>query len=210
MKNDLYITQVETGKSVSLFVNQQSQNSASGIALATLSPLIDRNKIIDIIENGYGIPLYNPLGTSTTDNEGIIGVLAKLGYKQNESGKLTKSGSEITISVAVRKDEQLLKAAEELSRELSLYGISTELKVFDQGLFAEQIREGSYQFILGTETDVPINYQNLIPLYKKVIPIITTKQIHLSLPSNLKTRDQIFNNIESWYMRTDKVWKWFK
>ncbi len=203
------IKQIPTEKNISLFVLPSSKGTSS-IALSNIERSIDRKKIIDIIEKGYGIALYSSSEASTVEEqEGSVNRLIKLGYKQNESGNLIKDGSPIAVSIVVRTDEQLLQSAQMLSQEFSRFGITTELKAFDQGLFTEQVAQRVYPFILGTETDIPAGYERIIPLYTKTIPSITEKYVHTVLPLVIRTRAEVFRDIESWYVRTDKVWKGF-
>jgi peptide/nickel transport system substrate-binding protein len=208
IKNNFSISQIPTDKNISLFVSNKNRPGAVSTALFYIDQKIDRKKIVDIIENGYGIPVYSSGKTSTSDGD-TINELLNLGYKQNESRVLTKSGSEISASIVMKKEEQLMQTGDQLAQELLNFGILTELKVFDQGLFLDQVNQGEYPFILGTQSDIPTGYQNLIPLYTKTIPNITIKSLHSSSPSKLKMRSEIFRNIEDWYVRTDKVWKWF-
>lgn len=209
IKEDFLITQVPTEKSISLFSLHSETGASSNIALKSIEPSIDRNKIIAIIENGYGRAFYSFGSTSDTLGEDPIGRLTKLGYKY-ESGTLTKANTPISISIVLKKEESLLETGAELSKELSAYGINVELKVFDQGLFTDQVRRGSYPFILGTEADIPSGYEAIIPLYTKIIPLISTKDVHSAPPKILTTRSELLRNIEAWYIRTDKVLKWFK
>ncbi len=208
IQEKFFIQQIPTEKNVSLFVLSAAKGSSASVALASIERFVDRKKIIDIIEKGYGIALYSSL-SAPAEGEEAISKLTKLGYKQNESGILTKGGSEITVPIVVRKEEQILGTAQLLSQELASYGILTELKVFDQGLFTDQVGHGGYQFILGTETDIPAGYERLIPLYTKTVPGIAEKYVHTYSPSVLRSRAEVFRDIENWYIRSDKVWKWF-
>ncbi len=207
IKNNFLIQQIPTNKDISLFANQTGQTNSAGVALAAVSPSIDRNKIIDTIENGYSIPLYSSGKTSPSDSSESMNALAKLGYKQDDSGILTKSGASTAVSIVVRKDDSLLKTAQALSEELSRFGILTELKVFDQGLFIDQVEQGGYSLILGTASEMPAGYKVLIPLYTKTIPQITTETTHTNRPTVITQRSEVWRDIETWYTQTDKIWK---
>ncbi len=204
---DFDVSKISTEKNVSLFILQNTKGGNVDTALKQIGKGIDRNKIIAIIENGYGFPSEDSLGNATTDE--VISELTKLGYKKNESNVLTKSGSEIQTAIVVKKEEQLLQTAQLLSQELSNFGVINELKVFDQGLFTDQANQRVYPFILGTQSDVPTGYDTLLPLYTKIVPIISKSYIHAPPLPQIRSRAEIFKNIESWYVRTDKVWKIF-
>lgn len=207
IKKDFSTSQISTGKKVSLFILQSARGTATDLALKQIDKTIDRNKIIAIIENGYGFPSEPTLGNATTDE--VISGLTKAGYQRNASGVLTKSGSEIHTAIVVKKEDQFLQTAQLLYGELSKFGITAELQVFDQGLFTDQVNQKVYPFVLGTETDVPTSYDSLIPLYTKIVPIITTSYIHAPPLPEMQSRAEIFKNIEQWYIRTDRVWKIF-
>jgi peptide/nickel transport system substrate-binding protein len=207
IKNDFLIQQIPTTKDISLFANSVGQTSTAGVALSIINPSIDRTRIIDTIENGYSIPSFSSGRISTSDRSESISSLVKLGYKQNDSGTLTKSGTPITVAIVVRKDDSLLKTAQELSEELASYGILTELKVFDQGLFIDQVSQGNYSFILGTTAEMPSGYKSIIPLYTKTFSQIKTENTHTTGPAVTQERVEVFRDIEKWYVQTDKIWK---
>lgn len=202
------ITPLSTEKTVSLFVAPSIRSSTTAVALKEIRTAIDKQRIIAIIENGYGRAFDGALNPSLSDDP--FSALAKLGYKQNESGILTKAGIPVTVPIAVRKEESLLQTAQVLTEELARFGIQTEVKVFDQGLFTDQMRSGGYSFILGTQNDAPRDYEALLPLYTKLVPIITSDTLHIMPPQNVSLRTDIFRDIEKWYIRTDTVWNIFK
>jgi hypothetical protein len=121
--------------------------------------------------------------------------------------------SKITLSspipIAVQKDDDLIKTAEILSEILESFGIMTTVQVFDQGLFIDQIQQGKYSFILASSQETIGGYQHLIPLYTKPFVQIFTKDIKITNPQKVNTSEEIFQQTNLWYTRTDKVWKWF-
>ncbi len=186
IRDDYTITQVPTNTSVVLFVSSSERTSAKAQILASISELIDRNQIIDTIENGYGIALL-PTGSSS---------------------RITPTAP-ISIAIAVQKDDDLIRTAELLSTELRAFGILSTVNVFDQGTFLDQVQLGQYSFVLTTTLDAKLGYQHLIPLYTKSVPHITARTIHTTNPSMIESSPDSLREASLWYARTDAVWKWF-
>ncbi len=185
---DFFITPVATNKSIALFMNQTQSGTPTVRSLTAISNSIDRSSIIDTIENGYGIPLYfesTPRSTVPTLAPGAA-----------------------PISIAVQKDEDLIKTAELLSDKLKEFGILSTVNVFDQGVYTDQLQLKAYSFVLATN-DAIAGYQRLIPLYTKSVAHISAKTIHTPLPTTVGTIAESVRDAASWYERTDRVWNWF-
>ncbi len=186
---DFNIQKINTKNEIALWVNKNQTQNPSAQKLSYISNLVDRNKIIDNIENGYGIPLFS-----------------KDSSRSDLASKITLSSP---IPIAVQKDDDLIKTAEILSEILESFGIMTTVQVFDQGLFIDQIQQGKYSFILASSQETIGGYQHLIPLYTKPFVQIFTKDIKITNPQKVNTSEEIFQQTNLWYTRTDKVWKWF-
>lgn len=188
IKDTFAVTPIPTNKSVSVFINQQLSGSSVATRLAYANYYIDRKNIIDTIENGYGSPLF-PSGEAP--HSPIL--------------------SPISISIAVQKEDDLIKTADILSKDLEAFGILSTVNVFDQGLFADQLRLGQYALVLVATADATISgYQRQIPLYTKSILHITSPDVHTPTPTLLDFGHESLRDASAWYARTDKVWKWFK
>lgn len=188
IENDFSITAVPTTKSVSLFMNQNQSGTPTARSLAALSPHIDRSAIIDTIEHGYGIPLFDestPRSTSQAVTPGTT-----------------------PISIAVQKDEDLVRTAQLLSEKLKEFGILSTVNVFDQGVYTDQLQLKAYSFVLATN-DTIAGYQQLIPLYTKSVAHIFALTIHTPLPKTVRAVNESFRDATYWYARTDRVWNWF-
>jgi ABC-type transport system substrate-binding protein len=188
IKADFSISPVPTDKSISLFVNQNQSGTPTVRSLNAISNSIDRSSIIDTIENGYGIPLYSESTPRSTTAALAPGVAP--------------------ISIAVVKDEDLVKTAELLSDKLKEFGILSTVNVFDQGVYTDQLQLKAYSFVLATN-DAIAGYQRLIPLYTKSVAHISAKTIHTPLPQTVGTIAESVRDAASWYERTDRVWNWF-
>lgn len=190
IKKSFSIKNIPTKKEVSLYINQKQKGTQIYQTLKSLSPFIDRIKIIDIIENGYGIPLVED--TSRSDSN-----IPKI------------TGTEVPISIAVQKDEDLIKTAEILSEYLKSFGIISTVNVFDQGIFTDQLSLGSFSFVLGSSIDETLGYQHLIPLYTKTLVHLSSKDIYTKTPTSVESLHESLRDAPLWYSRTDLVWKWF-
>ncbi|HRH25181.1 MAG TPA: ABC transporter substrate-binding protein, partial [Candidatus Paceibacterota bacterium] len=186
---DFNIQKINTKNEIALWVNKSQTQTPSAQKLSYIGNLVDRNQIIDSIENGYGIPLFS-----------------KDSPRSDLASKITLSSP---IPIAVQKDDDLIKTAEILSEILESFGIMTTVQVFDQGLFIDQMQQGKYSFILASSQEPIGGYQHLIPLYTKPFVQIFTKDIKVENPQKVSTSEEIFEQTNLWYARTDKVWKWF-
>ncbi len=204
LQEDFSITAFPLGTSVGLYGTELlSQQTIS--LLQTLSPLIDRKAIIDTIENGYGIPFTDTTTTTLSVDSG----LDRLGYTKDEYGTLSKGGVPVTIAIALRKDEMLVQTATVLAEILGTLGIRTELKVFDQGAFLDELSRRTPSLIL-ERTDTAISgYAPILPLYRKTL--IHTARSSVTLPSDivLDAKEEYWQSMRHWSLVTDTVWKWF-
>lgn len=204
IQKDFVIQSIPIQTTVSLFQNATLPEQSKKI-LEAISPFIDRTAIIATIENGYGIPLAD----TTTTSDSVYSGLERLGYKKDINGALSKQGVPVNISIALRKDDTLLQSATMLADELGTFGITTEVKVFDQGVFIDELSRQSFPLLL-EKTDITIpGYKPIIPLYRKTL--LHTKIQSLATPEStaVQTKEQYWASIPSWSLVTDTVWKWF-
>ncbi len=190
IKKNFLVNIIPTKKDVVLMVNKSQSTTSTAKKIASFGEQIDKNAIIDKIENGYGIPLS---GESTPSSQKIqVGPLAPT-----------------TISIAVQKEDDLIMTAELLSTALKDFGILSTVNVFDQGIFNDQLQLGQYGFVLTSSSDTPDGYQRLVPLYKKSIVHINSKDINAETPKIITMPRDTLRYINNWYTRTDRVWNWF-
>lgn len=204
IKKDLVVETIPLQTTVSLFQNTTLSEQTKKI-LETISPFIDRNDIIDTIENGYGIPLAD----TTTTSDSVYSGLERLGYKKDINGTLSKQGVPVNISIALRKDDSLLQTATVLADQLGKLGITTEVKVFDQGVFIDELSRQSFSLLL-EKTDITIpGYKTIIPLYRKTLLHTKIDSLATTESSVVQTKEQYWTSMPSWSLVTDTVWKWF-
>lgn len=204
VQKNFSIQTVPLPTTVSLYQNKTISDQTKNI-LTAINPFIDRKAIIDTIENGYGIPLVD----TTTTSDSVFSGLERLGYKKDMHGKLSKQGVPISISIALRKDDSLMKTAAILADQFEALGIMTEIKVFDQGVFIDELDRQSFPLLL-EKTDTNISgYMPVIPLYRKTL--LHTKINSLVTPkiTGVQTKEQYWASTPSWSLVTDTVWKWF-
>lgn len=187
VKENFNIKQIESGSSIDIWVKNSETNSSWAKTLASKDSLIDKNLIIDNIENGYGIPMY---------------------LKGSSSNKVSVNEN-LTLSIAVQKDESLIKTAETLSLLLQNFGIILTVQAFDQGAFNDQLRSSQHSLILANSSSDIEGYSRLIPLYKKTFTHISSKDLNTNIPTYSASIQETFGNLSTWYKNTDKVWKWF-
>lgn len=196
--------QYPTATVVGIFKQQQTTQELQKL-LEIISPIFDRNRIVATIENGYGIPL----GDTTTTSDTVLSGLERLGYKKDAQGFVTKQGTPLRLSIALRKDTELLDTAAVIAENLQTIGIATDIKVFDQGMYIDEIGRQSFSLLLEKTDTPPTGYTLAIPFYRKTITHITTEDIFLPDTISISTKEHYWESIPSWSMKKDMVWKWF-
>lgn len=168
---DYTVSPIPTDTILALFIREGV--SAETISLLKkISALIDKERLVAIIENGYG----TPLGDTTATIETIRSELARLGYTIGSDGYLLKQGSPIRIPIALRKDDRLVTAANALAEALKTIGIVPELKVFDQGTFLDEEAEGAFSIVLDYDNKKTPSATTTIQLYQRSLPYISYRR----------------------------------
>lgn len=178
---------VPRSQTVNIYRSPTDKVLADPNVVNTINNLIDKNAIIATVQHGYGTPLG--LSTTTTSNK-----------------KITIS----TFSLAVENDSTLLAVADNIAQQLQQYGIIVSVNAFDPGTFQQNVATGNFTILLA-ESDSPKigNYSSIIPLYTELQPDVFTTNTHTTVPDPLTTPDSEYQNVEQWYSKTNKIWKWF-
>lgn len=204
IKEEFSNTSFPLTTTVALYTGQNASQQTI-VLLETLGLFIDRKAIIDTIENGYGIPLADTTTTSDSINSG----LERLGYTYNEQGTLLRGGVPVRVVIALRKDETLTQTATLIAEWLGTLGIGTELQVFEQGAFMNELPRQTLPLIL-ERTDTRISgYTARIPLYRKTLVHIAADDITLPPQLPITTKEMYWQSMGHWSLATDRVWKWF-
>ncbi len=186
VKKSFNTEQIKSTKSVSIWGNKILNQNEIYKTLQLASPFIDKNQIIDSIENGYGIPLSEETSSNTI---------------------LKKTNS--LVSISTQKDESLVKTAEKVSEILQSLGIISTVQVFDQGFFIDQMLGGNYSFILTSSSEDLPGYQRLVPLYTKSFVHIYQNDIYTQVPKEMSQGYEALKYANLWHARKDRVWKLF-
>lgn len=180
---------------------------ANASFVTVLKQFIDKEKIIAIVENGYGEALENsatPLETVETAQQ----KLATLGYTI-QNGILTKNGVNVGISIATTNDPQMVELAQTLATEMRSLGIIVSIRNFDQGFFQTELEQATFNAVLLKEITPPSSYEAVIPLYKTTVPFVVKTDAHAIIPSVLISPVLRYANVNEWYTNTDKLYSWF-
>ncbi len=140
-----------------LFFNQnQNQIFTNKVVIKAINDIIDKDKIVRSILNGYGIAINDPIPPNMTayqklNNENNISReeilekvqnnLAKDGWKIGESGFLEKTITEkkkktnmiLEFSISTGNAPELAKSAELIKENLSALGMRIDIKTFEVG-----------------------------------------------------------------------------
>lgn len=175
--------------------------------LSVLNRAIDKQRIVDTIQYGYGILP----DTAHASLEETRAALHSLGFTTRADGTLEKNGTPISFSVAAENDPAVLAAAHALKDALGEIGITITIKAFDPGTFQDVIKHNEYQFFFATLSphDVPSSYDPALTLYTLAYPIIHKPKVHIPITNALMSRTDQYQTSNQWYIRTNDVWKLF-
>lgn len=202
INNSNYRTEkIENSSFVALYQLRSNPIISNESFIKIINNSIDKSRIIDTVENGYGV-----LQATETSESSELPTLESLGYTLNE-GILYRNNTPLTFSIAVKNTTNNLSAAKELAYELEKIGITVIIKAFDPGTLKDGIRESQYQAILENSDEVPNNYTPIIHLYTKTYPLILNSKAKIPLGNQLESLQARYENIETWHTKTDKVWK---
>lgn len=178
------IVPTTNGKTIALYRLKTETIFAKNETKKYLNEHIDKNKIVAIVGNGYGIP-------DSTNNVSSATTAPK------------------SFAIAVENDTTTLAVALELSNQLAAIGITAAINVFDPGTFQEAVRQQRYNIILAVTPDVtvPNGYEIVAPLYTQTIPYIVSTQSGNTEPASVKNRITRYATAPSWYSNTTITWK---
>lgn len=202
------ITQVPTSSSLALYQLRGDKNALTdSVLLGVVSEFLDRQKIITIVENSYGVP--ETLETTHLDNlEDAAKKLASLGFKL-QNGTLTKNGTALGFSIATYNDPSLVLLANTIATELRPLGITISVRSFDQGFFQTEVANKTFSTLLLKTNTAPSSYEKILPLYQNTIGVVTNEKLKNTPPSFYTSITARYADIAKWYVYTDKLYPFF-
>lgn len=177
---------------------------ANAAFVTVLAQYIDKERIIDIVENGYGTPLegVSPLERKKEDTHAR---LLALGYTLN-NGTLMRNGSSVGFSIATINTPTNTALANALAEEVRALGVTVSVRSFDQGFFQSALATGAFNAVLAKGAAPSANYEAVLPLYTTTIPFVTKTDAHGIIPPVLISPVLRYANVNEWYTNTDKLY----
>lgn len=200
------ITSVSTNTTASVYHLPNAGGILSDSSfINALNILIDKNKIISIVENEYGAV------TEVTElSEESRSHLKTLGYTISEEGTLLKNGKTVAFSIATTNDPLTTKLVQAFANELRPRGATISVQSFDPGFFYTELGKRSFTTVLTRDTMRPQSaYKEVFSVYKQTTPFITHKRIYNLVPEELTSPKSYYANVHEWYKHTDKVYPMF-
>lgn len=203
-KTDFEIEKIETNKYISIYHLKKEKYFSNQKFVAIINNFLDKSSIIDKVEDSYGT--LSKLSTDKISLEEAFKSLSEIKYKLKDG--VLQNDSPVVFGIATENSADMLLVSEEIKSELSKLGIEVIVKPFDIGTFQEGIKQKEYSvFLANGDNKVPQDYESVVPIYIKNIPIIKSREINISIPTVLRNINQKYANIDKWYAKTDKVWK---
>ncbi|HEY0980210.1 MAG TPA: ABC transporter substrate-binding protein [Candidatus Paceibacterota bacterium] len=177
---------------------------ANAAFVTVLAQYIDKERIIDIVENGYGTPIEES-GSLTKENENAHDRLLALGYRL-QNGTLMKNGSSVGFSIATINTPSNTALANALAEEVRALGVTVSVRSFDPGFFQSALASGAFNAILAKGASPSNAYEAVIPLYTTTIPFVTKTDAHGIIPPVLISPVLRYANVNDWYVNTDRLY----
>lgn len=200
--NDYTITNIETPNVVGLYQSESSPLFINQSFIEIINAAIDKQSILDTVEQGYGILSSIPTDGVSTDTRAA---LEALDYTYVDD-VLTRNGAPITFSMAVENDPTLLAAARAFSDELARLGIKCTIKAYDYGTYNESLNGRQFAAVFASTSTIS-GYTPVWTIYTKSLPLITST--YFSIPSYLETPIDRYLEMDQWHTRVNRVWKPF-
>lgn len=199
-------TAVPTKTTASLYYLKSASGTLSDPSfIQAIDILIDKRKIISIVENEYGA-----LDATPEISEDIRADLKTLGYTLSETGVLLKNGKTLGVSIATANDPLTTKLVQTFANELRSFGITVSIQSFDPGIFNTELSKRNFSAVLVRGTKEPNTaYKEIYSLYRASTPFITSKYIHNITPEELSSQKSYYENIAAWYINTEKLYPVF-
>lgn len=204
-EDDYTVVPVKSATKATLYHLRGDGGALANAAFVTvLAQYIDKERIIAIVENGYGTPLEERDSPKETSEE-TYARLERLGY-QLKNGTLMKNGSSVGFSIATINTPTTIALANALAEEVRALGVTVSVRSFDPGFFQSALATGAFNAVLAKGAAPSENYEAILPLYTTTIPFVTKTDAHGIIPTVLISPVLRYANVHQWYTNTDRLY----
>lgn len=204
-ENDYTVLPVKSATEATLYHLRGDGGALANAAFVTvLAEYIDKERIIAIVENGYGTPLEEQ-GSLERTTENALARLLALGYTRT-NGTLMKNGSPVGFSIATTNTPTTIALANALAEEVRTLGVTVSVRSFDPGFFQSALASGAFNAVLAKGAAPSENYEAVLPLYTATIPFVTNSSAHGIIPSVLISPVLRYANVNDWYTNVDHLY----
>lgn len=181
LKNNYFVSKIAMTRSFVLFINQ-NKNALLGDkdVRKIINQVIDRDRIITEVLNGYGNTQDNIINNSSalkiSDNE-IAKKLDNLGYKLDaETGtrykKTNKESTPLSVSISTAQNEDIIEVANIIKENLEKYGFEVKINPFDIGILNQNvIKNRNFELLLfGLDISKPSDTYAFLNSKEKTYP----------------------------------------
>lgn len=177
---------------------------ANAALVTILSQYVDKERIIAIVEHGFGAPLSTAVTPKNTLEE-TRARLETLGYRL-VNDTLVKNGSPVGFSIATVNTPEAIALARAFADEVRTLGITVSVRSFDQGFFQAAVAERAFSAVLIKGTTPAAVYEAVLPLYRATTPFVTKTTAHGIIPTVLISPVLRYANVSTWYTNTDRLY----
>jgi len=153
-KPDINLFNLKFPRYYALFFNQSKSDTLKNIKIRQIIAMaVDRRKLIEKVFHGYAELISSPIPINGFFNIGGIEQvdydIQKAKVMLEDLANTTKTKLDLALSLAVPKDEILIKVADFIKDSLEQIGFSVKIESFDlKTLFESIIKERDYQMLI--------------------------------------------------------------
>ena len=125
-----------------------------------LNYILDRESMLKVISNGYGVPVLGPVAPNTpgsvenidelaysTDLEKAAQLMQEAGYTKNENGYYEKDGNPLIITL-INHFAVAETTAQVLQEQLNQFGIQMQIQTLEFAVSMSTVQSGDFEMVI--------------------------------------------------------------
>lgn len=175
-----FFQQLEKGTGLTLAMNVQKPPFDDINVRKAFNFAIDKQKLVDLVAQGYGEPIYGPITPSTEgywpgveeigisyDLEGAKAAMQEAGFTYDDNGMLlTPDGEPFAITILTNPATTWIQASEVIQSQLKELGVDASLELQEYAVYKDMQIKGEYDVSLSTW---PYNEAGIMLVYSSMM-----------------------------------------
>ena len=150
----------ERGSGMYVAMNVEKEPFDNPAFRKALNYILDRESMLKVISNGYGIPVLGPVAPNTpgiienieelaysTDLEKAAQLMQEAGYTKNENGYYEKDGNPLQITL-INHFAVATTTAQVLQEQFNQFGIQLEIQTLEFAVSMSTVQSGDFEMVI--------------------------------------------------------------